>query len=923
MASKNIGILAAGETKTSGDFNVTIPSDAADGQYYLGVYIDNINSISESDEDNNINSAKVFICKENKLSVPYYHQGMTNWCSLFSTSMLLKYFGLNFRPWEIANHAIFKYSMIDGVRASIIPFLDDWDRLCSYIEDVIPAHWSLISNIFITSIYVDEFDDLKNEIMKGINEGSPILIGSRKAEHAFLIVGANLDGVYIHDPSGVMFHESLDWKTNIVNEFHFWDEFKSSITANNEAQGFVRTAYIKDGVKGVTKLINLNALSFINHEGHFLFWGNDIYLEHSTIEFSNTFNGNDYNLKLKFDGSQNYPWGYTYVPVQFHNGKYVESNPDDFYPVDQSNNLGYCSTLADLMNIRLVVSNSKNQNIEGCSIEYSIFESDEMGVIASEPIIESKSENDDFFQNITFNIPGNQWGKYIDSNSNIFLGNLFDQDRNGQVDNESGIYYILFSITHNSEIYDQLGFYFKVASTDYAFFTFENIENEYNLIKDVSNDINITLRNNGTVSEKPSLISCIFDNFSPSGNLYYLNGNEEILLGDFDSDIGSIDISTVPFIEPGNNIDLVLKLNSDDVVNNGVLKLSMQMEKYSGYRLAVTTKINVYEPNIDWLNSPQLGLGSTNGTTIGNENNITRYSCCNGEFTGPEEIYKITLNEAKTIRVEITSGDINLNLFLLGSADENDCLTWGQEYLEYQADAGQYYLVVDGWGGVASNFTLSYELQNKSDYYAPSVWLCYEDGNSLNGSMVCTDLVITETTDRTYYCGLQFDPGYIGLQKGGVGFDKMAIFSIWDPNTAGNQLAEVVWSGTDVVTNRFGNEGEGVQSRWEFNWQEGQNYKTLVKRWDDGVNTFYQGWIYDPQTNFWKCLATIKYPRSIKYLKNIASFLEDFGKTGSNRRAFKLFNGWKHATSGDWIKHQNARYTWNGDHTNRNAIIDN
>ena len=114
--------------------------------------------------------------------------------------------------------------------------------------------------------------------------------------------------------------------------------------------------------------------------------------------------------------------------------------------------------------------------------------------------------------------------------------------------------------------------------------------------------------------------------------------------------------------------------------------------------------------NLNCSGAPILNVGPTNSTTVGLTNNVNQYSCWADTYNGPEKVYRIVLNSTGKIVVDISNCDSGLDLFLLGSCEENDCLTWGQSGLSYDnAAPGTYYLVVDGWNGNSSAFRLKYQ----------------------------------------------------------------------------------------------------------------------------------------------------------------------------------------------------------------------
>ncbi len=82
---------------------------------------------------------------------------------------------------------------------------------------------------------------------------------------------------------------------------------------------------------------------------------------------------------------------------------------------------------------------------------------------------------------------------------------------------------------------------------------------------------------------------------------------------------------------------------------------------------------------------------------IGWPNNVEFYSCVPWTETGGERVYELIVEDLTriTVTLEPISGDPDI--WLLGSCDEADCLTVGENDLTYIAvEGGTYYVVVDG-----------------------------------------------------------------------------------------------------------------------------------------------------------------------------------------------------------------------------------
>lgn len=98
-----------------------------------------------------------------------------------------------------------------------------------------------------------------------------------------------------------------------------------------------------------------------------------------------------------------------------------------------------------------------------------------------------------------------------------------------------------------------------------------------------------------------------------------------------------------------------------------------------------------------------------NSTTIGANSNIVDYSCTAWSETGPEKVHTFTLSQAATITATLSNLTVDLDVFLLGSCNDDNCLTYGDVSLTYPSlPAGTYYIVVDGYSGASGSYTLLY-----------------------------------------------------------------------------------------------------------------------------------------------------------------------------------------------------------------------
>ncbi len=171
---------------------------------------------------------------------------------------------------------------------------------------------------------------------------------------------------------------------------------------------------------------------------------------------------------------------------------------------------------------------------------------------------------------------------------------------------------------------------------------------------------------------------------------------------------------------------------------------------------------------------------------------------------------------------------------------------------------------------------------------------------------------------RTLACG--WSKGYFGIQELASG-KKLVIFSVWDP-AAGDNAANVppekqvkmLHKNAEVRVGRFGNEGTGGQSFFDYDWKINTAYRFLVTAKADGPDrTAYSGHFYVPEKKEWKHL--VYFPAlttdRIKWCGAVLA-VEDFRRnkisaTQIRRAAFG--NGWVKSTEGKWISLDKARFT--------------
>lgn len=186
------------------------------------------------------------------------------------------------------------------------------------------------------------------------------------------------------------------------------------------------------------------------------------------------------------------------------------------------------------------------------------------------------------------------------------------------------------------------------------------------------------------------------------------------------------------------------------------------------------------------------------------------------------------------------------------------------------------------------------------------------------GTEFYNELTVDQSAPGTYFMACGWGKGYFGIQELGNG-KKLVIFSVWDP-TAGDDPAKVndadrvkmLHKHDAVRVKRFGGEGTGGQSFYDFDWKAGETYKFLVRATKESdTRTAYAGYFYDPAKKDWVHLVTFSTITKGELLRGYYSFVEDFKRdkvSTTKERVARFGNGWVKA-DGKWVSLSKARFT--------------
>jgi hypothetical protein len=186
------------------------------------------------------------------------------------------------------------------------------------------------------------------------------------------------------------------------------------------------------------------------------------------------------------------------------------------------------------------------------------------------------------------------------------------------------------------------------------------------------------------------------------------------------------------------------------------------------------------------------------------------------------------------------------------------------------------------------------------------------------GTAFYNEVTPLRSADGTYFCVCGFNMGYYGIQELASG-KKLLIFSVWDPGrqndrnaVAEEQRVNLLYKDEAVRVGRFGGEGTGGQSFFDYVWKTGETYRFLVTAEAASSRTAFAAWFFLPEKKEWKHLATFSTITGGRSLRGCYSFIEDFRRnrvSATKAREARFGNGWVKPKSGEWVALARARFT--------------
>jgi len=188
------------------------------------------------------------------------------------------------------------------------------------------------------------------------------------------------------------------------------------------------------------------------------------------------------------------------------------------------------------------------------------------------------------------------------------------------------------------------------------------------------------------------------------------------------------------------------------------------------------------------------------------------------------------------------------------------------------------------------------------------------------GAAFYNELTVRSSAEGTYFMACGWSKGYFGIQELASG-KKLVLFSVWDPaagedpaRVAPEKRVKMLAQGEGVRVKRFGGEGTGGQSFFDFDWKTDQTYRFVVTARSDGADrTAYAGYFYLPDQKAWKHLVTFStLTDKDELLRGYYSFVEDFRRnrvSTTHVRKAEFGNGWVKSAAGEWTSLAKARFT--------------
>lgn len=226
-------------------------------------------------------------------------------------------------------------------------------------------------------------------------------------------------------------------------------------------------------------------------------------------------------------------------------------------------------------------------------------------------------------------------------------------------------------------------------------------------------------------------------------------------------------------------------------------------------------------------------------------------------------------------------------------------------------------------GAVAGVLAMADSAEGKADSRGPraarSVHLWFPAPEAV---AFYNEVRVKESHPGSYFMACGFNGGYFGIQQLTGDTPRRVLFSVWDKHKGDDPSAvpedrrvRPLFQGENVTVKRFGGEGTGGQSFFDFPWTIGETCRFLIIAQGRGNRTAFSGFFYRNDVQSWKHLATFETLDDKGVLTGLYSFIEDFRRdyrSVKEKRRAAFGAGWVMNADGAWRALGEARFTADG-----------
>ncbi len=188
---------------------------------------------------------------------------------------------------------------------------------------------------------------------------------------------------------------------------------------------------------------------------------------------------------------------------------------------------------------------------------------------------------------------------------------------------------------------------------------------------------------------------------------------------------------------------------------------------------------------------------------------------------------------------------------------------------------------------------------------------------SPEGTAFYNEMKIVSSAPGTYFMVCGWNKGYFGIQEQASG-KKLLIFSVWDSEqndpkaVKEDNRTKLIYKDEKTRIGRFGGEGTGGQSFYDFDWKIDQTYRFLVTSKVEGKRSIYSGFFFHPELNSWIHMVSFSTLTNGSNLKGYYSFIEDFKRdkvSTTFARKAEFGNTWVKSLKEGWVSCNSATFT--------------